>query len=291
MKLRIQRFNIAKRFPLTISRGTSVGSENVLVTIEHEGIEGIGEMAPTSGGQVAETAASAVPQLERWAGLLSDLTPWDLQRIERVLDVQDGERAAYCALDCALHDWQGKQLGIPLWKMFGLDRTEIPPISVTIGINPPDVIGERVPEILARTKARFLKIKLGNPAGIARDQESFIAAQEAAMYYMQGTDGHVGWRVDANGGWNVADARVMLQWLAERNVEFVEQPLPRGQEADLPALFHDRPLPLYVDESVCIAQDVPMLANCVDGVNLKLMKCGGIREAVRIIHADRKSVV
>ena len=79
----------------------------------------------------------------------------------------------------------------------------------------------------------------------------------------------------------------MLPWLAARGVEFVEQPLPRGQEADLPALFQDRPLPLYVDESVRIARDVPPLAHCVDGVNLKLMKCGGIREALRIIHTAR----
>ena len=288
MEIRIERFNITKRFPLTISRGTSTGSENVLVTVEHEGVEGIGEMAPTSGGTTPETADTAVPQLERWTKIItyqySDLTPWNLQRIEKVLDVQDGERAAYCALDCALHDWQGRRFGIPVWKMLGLDRIVMPPTSLTIGINPPEVIRFRVQEILERTNARYLKVKLGNPAGIARDQESFNAAQEAAIPYQQSTDRKLGWRVDANGGWNVADARVMLQWLATRNVEFVEQPLPRGQEADLPALYHDRPLPIYVDESVRTAQDVPPLAHCVDGINLKLMKCGGIREALRIIH-------
>lgn len=79
----------------------------------------------------------------------------------------------------------------------------------------------------------------------------------------------------------------MLSWLAERGVEFVEQPLLRGQEADLPALHRDAPLPLYVDESVRQARDIPPLAHAVDGVNLKLMKCGGLREALRIIHTAR----
>ena len=193
MKLHCQRFQITKRYPLTISRGTSAGSENVLVTVEQDGILGIGEMAPTSGGQIAETADSALPQLARWASQLDDLTPWNLQAIEARLDVQEGERAAYCALDCALHDWQGKRLGMPLWRVLGLDRQATPPTSLTIGLNPPAVIRERVPEILARTGARFLKIKLGNPAGIALDQEGFAAAQEAARSYVQQADVKLGW--------------------------------------------------------------------------------------------------
>lgn len=164
MNIQCQRFRVAKLHPLTISRGTSVGSENLLVTVEHEGVTGIGEMAPTSGGPVAETAEAAQSILERWTPLLADMTPWDMQRIEIVLDVQEGEHAALCALDCALHDWQGKRLQMPLWKLLGLDLRCIPPTSLTVGINPPDVIRERVPEILARTHARFLKVKLGNPA-------------------------------------------------------------------------------------------------------------------------------
>jgi L-alanine-DL-glutamate epimerase-like enolase superfamily enzyme len=289
MNIQVQRFTVAKRYPLTISRGTSAGSENLLVTVEHDGVKGIGEMAPTSGGPVAETADTALLALERWTSLLADVTPWEMQRIETLLSVQEGEHAALCALDCALHDWQGKRLEMPVWKLLGLDLNRIPPTSLTIGINPPDVVRERVPEILARTGAKFLKVKLGNPAGIEADKESFAAAQEAAAAYRQSAQSQepLGWRVDANGGWNVDDARAMLSWLAARSVEFVEQPLPRGQEADLPALHRDAPLPLYVDESIRQAHDIPPLANSVDGVNLKLMKCGGLREALRIIHTAR----
>ncbi len=297
MNIRTERFTVTKRYPLTISRGTSAGSENVLVTIEHDGVTGWGEMAPTSGGPTAETADTALTALVRWTPLLRDMTPWQMQRIESALDVQDGERAAYCALDLALHDWQGQTLNLPVWKLLGLDirhdpKTNttqgVPQTSVTIGINPPDVIRARMPEILGRTRPYAVKVKLGNPAGIEADKASFSAAQESANAACQDMEQTPPlWRVDANGGWSLDDARRMLIWLHARGVEFVEQPLRRGQEADLPALRHNAPLPLYLDETIRTACDIPAVARAVDGVNLKLMKCGGLREALRIIHTAR----
>jgi muconate cycloisomerase len=187
---------------------------------------------------------------------------------------------ACAALDMALHDWMGKRLDVPLWRLFGLDRARIAPTSVTIGINPPEIVREILPEILVRTQARILKVKLGSPQGIEADQAMFAAAQEACVE-------NVLWRVDANGGWTVEAARQMIRWLAARGVEFVEQPLLRGQESDLPAIHRDSPLPIYADESVYRASDIPSLAPYIDGINLKLMKCGGIREAIRIIHTAR----
>ncbi|HZO91963.1 MAG TPA: dipeptide epimerase [Chthonomonadaceae bacterium] len=280
MNITVSRFTVTKRYALTISRGTSAGSENVLVAVEHEGVTGLGEMAPTSGGAVAETAETAEADLRRWTEKLTECAPWEMQRIEAILDAEGGGHAARAALDIALHDWQGRRLGLPVWKLFGLDPARIPPTSLTLGINPPEVIRERVPEILARTGAQALKVKLGSPAGLEADQAMFAAAQEAATR-------PVLWRVDANGGWSVEGARTMLRWLAARGVEFVEQPLPRGQEADLPAVHWDSPLPLFVDESVYLAADIPPLAASIDGVNLKLMKCGGLREALRIFHTAR----
>lgn len=288
MKIETELFEVTKLYPLTISWATSAGSINLLVTVEQEGITGIGEMAPSSGGPTVETVETTLATYEGWLPLLEPFSPWDLQRIEAVLDVQDHQRAAFCALECALHDWIGKRLGVPVWQLLGLDIGQIPPTSLTIGINPPEVVRARVPELLARTRAKFLKVKLGNPHGIEADKASMVAAQEAeAAYRRSHKVAPVGWRVDANGGWNVADAREMMAWLARRGVEFVEQPLKRGREADLPALYRDAPLPLYVDESVRIAADVPPLAGSVDGVNLKFMKCGGVREALRIIHVAR----
>ena len=138
-----------------------------------------------------------------------------------------------------------------------------------------------VPQILKASKGRCLKIKLGSPDGIAADQANFEAAATAARPF------GVKLRVDANGGWSLEDAKAMLRWLAERGVDYVEQPLVEGAEDKLPELFQGRALPIFVDESCRFAMDVPRVAGCVDGVNLKLMKCGGITEAVRIVAAAR----
>jgi L-alanine-DL-glutamate epimerase-like enolase superfamily enzyme len=288
MQITLRRFAVTKRYALTISRGTSAGSENLLVTVEQEGITGIGEMAPTSGGAVAETADTAEAALKSWSGPLASLAPWEMQRIERTLGGKNvRDRAALAALDMALHDWTGKRLGAPVWRLFGLDLTGIVPTSVTIGINPPEVIRERVPEVLARTGAHRVKVKLGSPEGIEADRALFAAAQAAVPAEIQQRQGPIAWQVDANGGWSVEDARAMVRWLAKRGVEFVEQPLPRGQEADLSAVSRDSPLPIFVDESVYVASDIPPLASHIHGVNLKLMKCGGLREALRILHTAR----
>ena len=264
-------------FRSTISRGTAGGSENLLLSVEHEGVVGYGEMAPTSGGATAEDADSATAQIEQVRALLEPLPPYAMQRIEEVLQLYTQGSAWRTALDLALHDWLGKRAKMPLWQLLGLDIAGIPYTSVTIGINPPEIIREIVPEVLGRLEARGLKVKLGNPLGIEADKVQFATAQEVSPRAVE-------WRVDANGGWNLSDAIAMSHWLAERGVGFIEQPLPRGQEEDLPTLQSQSPLPLYLDESLYFASDIPRFAHSIQGVNLKLMKCGGIREALRIVH-------
>lgn len=277
MKLTLKRFQLTKRHALTISRGTSSGSENLLLLIEQDGITGFGEMAPTSGGAVLEDADTAEAQLEQVRPLLEPLSPDAMQRVEEVLAPFTVGSAWRTAIDSALYDWLGKRANMPVWRLLGLDRERIPYTSVTIGINTPDVIREIVPEVLNRLEAHVLKVKLGNPLGIEADKAQFAMAQEAALRPVE-------WRVDANGGWNLSDAIAMTHWLADRGVGFVEQPLPRGQEEDLPALKAESPLPLYLDESLYFASDIPRFAESIQGINLKLMKCGGIREALRIVH-------
>ena len=244
MQISLSRLSLVKRHALTISRGTNQGSENLIVTVEHEGITGIGEMAPSSGGATPDTADNATRFLERLQEECATRTPWDIQEWEtRWSRLEPHSSGACAALDMALHDWMGRRLGVPVWRLFGLDRARIVPTSVTIGINPPEVVREILPEIVERTQARILKVKLGSPQGIEADKAMFVAAQEACVPA-------VAWRVDANGGWTVEGAQQMIRWLAERGVEFVEQPLPRGQERDLPAVHTDSPLPIFVDESV-----------------------------------------
>jgi L-Ala-D/L-Glu epimerase len=280
MQITIRPLPLTKRFPLTISRGTSAGSENLLVEVEHDGLTGLGEMAPVNIGDGPEDEASGREDFARWSEALAGVAPWEMQRVETILNEAGGGAAARSALDFALYDWLGKRTGLPVHRLLGLDTTRIMPTSVTVGINPPEIVRERIPELMARLAPKTLKVKLGQPGGLDADREMFEVVRGV-------TPAGVGLRVDANGGWTVDGARRMIAWLAECGVEYVEQPLPLGQEADLPAVYRESPLPLFADESCRVATDVPTLAGRVDGINLKLMKAGGIREGLRVIHAAR----
>jgi L-alanine-DL-glutamate epimerase-like enolase superfamily enzyme len=291
MEVRTRAITLAKRHPLTISRGTSAGSENLIVEIEHEGITGIGEMAPTSGGEVPDTAASALSALDKWLPLLAKSTPLDHQAIETALDALGPrlDRAARAAIDMALWDWRGKRAHMPIYNLLGLNLDFIPSTSVTIGINPPDVVRERTMDTLRRTGAHCLKVKLGSRDGVDADRKILIAAKQAAQELVE--LGEVAsaprWRVDANGGWSPAAAPAMIEWLSNQGVDYVEQPLIRGTEHHFAALHRDSALPIYADESAAICADIPSLVGTVDGINIKLMKCGGITEALRMVHTAR----
>ncbi len=283
MFLTSRRIDLTKRHPLTISRGTIRGSTNVVVTVSHEGVSGMGEMAPSD--VTGDSAESAELDLTEWASVLHDHAPDEFDRIDHALRAigAPDRGAVRAALDIACHDWWGRSLGRPVWRLLGLDATRVPATSLTIGINPPDVIREVVPEILNRTRAAYLKVKLGQAAGVDADKEMFLAVQEAAR-----RAGFVPkWRVDANGGWDVSGAQSMIEWLAERGVIEVEQPLAQGREEELPMLFRTTTIPIFADESVRVASDVADIADRVHGVNFKLMKCGGLREGLRIIHTAR----
>ena len=277
MNITFQRKYLKKRYPLEISRGVIRGSENLFVFVEDQGVVGVGELAGTDalGGETCDTGEAEIGHLlEEGVDGLSIAEVWDKAR-----DLGVRPRAQ-AALDMALWDLFGKVCGQPLWRVFGLSRRSVP-TSVTIGINTPEIILERVPEILERTGAKFLKVKLGSPNGVEFDQESYLSILTAVEGF------EVGLRVDANGGWDLAGAKRMCAWLAERGADYVEQPLVKGAEDQLPELFDKRPLPIYVDESIWFAEDIPALADRVDGVNLKLMKCGGITEALRIVATAR----
>src|SRR5918911_5057519 len=180
MRIRLSTLTLAKRYPLTISRGTSTGTENLLVEVEHEGITGLGEMAPVNIGDEPETAETGRRDLERWSPALEPLAPWEMQRTESLLDEMGGGRAARAALDMAFHDWLGKRAGLPLYRLLGGDLARVAPTSLTIGINAPEVVRERVREIVERLNPLALKIKLGSPAGIEADRAMFEAARESA---------------------------------------------------------------------------------------------------------------
>lgn len=287
MQIRIQTFTVHKRFALTISRGTTAQTTNVWVEVEHDGIRGWGEASPFSIGEKPQRTETIARSLQAIAPLLKALSPLERQRIERIMQETHLPSGARAALDVALHDWMGRQANLPLWQLWGLDRDRIVPTSVTIGINPPEVAQQRVLDWLGRGTVAMplqgiqaLKLKLGSPAGVEADQAMLQAVQAVAPHIHQIS-------VDANGGWSLDAALEMSEWLAEQGVTYIEQPLAKGQEGDLPELYRRSPLPIFVDESCFSSYDILPLVDRVHGINIKLMKSGGLTEALRMIHTAR----
>jgi len=175
------------------------------------------------------------------------------------------------ALDMACLDWLGKKWGLPLYQLLGVNPEYAPPTSFTIGIDEPEVITEKVQEA---TPFPVLKVKLGT----SYDQRIIETIRQL-------TDKPL--RVDANEAWTKEEAVEKIDWLATQNVELVEQPLPIGHLEDVAWLRERISLPLFADEDVMDSSDVLRLQGIYDGINIKLMKCGGIHEALRMVHIAR----
>ncbi|MBD2388563.1 dipeptide epimerase [Cylindrospermum sp. FACHB-282] len=279
MQIGFTLFTVNKRFPLTISRGTTAQTTNVWVKISQDGIEGWGEASPFGVGNHRQSTDTIKAALQQVVPLLQGFSPWQRQQVEQVLAQKQVPSSVRAALDMAMHDWLGKRVGLPLWQIWGLNGDAITPTSVTIGINSPEGAAARVRDWLQFMDVRLFKVKLGSPNGIDADRkmlEAVIAEAPKTELF-----------VDANGGWSLEDAIEMCHWLADVGVKYVEQPLPRGQETDLAALKKHSPLPIFVDESCFSSFDIPHLANYVDGINIKLMKSGGLSEAMRMVHTAR----
>ncbi len=280
MNIHLQSFTVHKRVPLTISRGTTTATTNLWLQIQADEIEGWGEASPFSVGDRHQTTLEIQQHLQELALVLTSYHPLERQAIARQVARMEIPSAAQAALDLALHDWLGKRLGLPLWQLWGLDREQIPPTSVTIGLSSPDAAQQRFLDWLQLTPIRAIKVKLGHPQGIAADRAILQAVLQLASAQTQIS-------VDANGGWTLEAALQMGDWLAERGVAYVEQPLARGQEQELLPLRSQFPLPIFVDESCWTSADIPPLMDRVDGINIKLMKSGGLSAAMGMIHTAR----
>lgn len=273
MKINYFKVLLKKRFPLKISRGVKGDSYNIFVSVEKDGIVGWGEAAPGK-NENADSPEKVVDELKRLvASGIDDLSIYEIEARARALKIAP---CAYAGLDIALWDWTAKKAKLPLYQLLGFPLP-VQPTSMTIGINPPEVVKERIPLLLDGSSFKSLKIKLGSPEGIEADKAMFEQVVESSRNY------DVKIRVDANGGWDLNAAIHMSKWLADRGVTYIEQPLKEGDESNLPALYKQSVLPIYVDESCRFAHQIPNWANAVHGVNFKLMKCGGITEGLRII--------
>ena len=277
MIIKFHKVNLKKKFPLQISRGIHSESQNVFIELIEDGITAWGESAPGK----TEGASSAIQVEESLVKLIEEgiegLSIYDVYQKGKELKTPP---CALAALDIALWDLKAKKANLQLNDLLGIPKPSTP-TSITVGIDPPEVVKKRVELILKNKQVRALKIKLGSPNGIDYDKEIYSQVLESTK------SSKILIRVDANGGWALDDAKEMIKWLSERNAEYIEQPLAEGNEDQLKFLFKGRSLPIFVDESCRFSEDVPRLANFVDGVNLKLMKCGGITEALRILNTAR----
>ncbi len=261
---RIATLELAETF--VISRESSDTAEVVFVEVRYGRVSGFGEGAPIE--RYGESAESAVAYVEAHADLLGD-DPFALEAIEKRLPA--GEWAARAAIDAALHDLQGKLVDLPVWRLLGLER-EGPPTSWTIWLGDPDDMARR-----ATRAVDFVRLKLKLGAGDGRDVERVRAVREVTRAPLQ---------VDVNEAWTFDEAVAALPELAELGVVYCEQPLPAG-DPEGARLKAASPIPIYVDEDCHRLSDLAACAERAHGVNIKLAKSGGIREAVRIAHAAR----
>ena len=269
MKLIHRTVTLALREPFSISRSTDETVESVFVDIEHDGVVGYGEASPQE--HYGESPESASAFLTEADSLLGD-DPFALDEVEGRLASLPGEHAAKAAVDMALHDLCGKVAGVPVWRLLGL-RREGPPTSWTIWLGDPDDMARRTERVGGRF--RRLKLKLG--AGDGLDVERVRAVRGVTGLPLQ---------VDVNEGWDVDEALENVEALAGLGVQYVEQPLPAGDEGG-PQLKRASPVPIYVDEDCHTLGDIRGCAERSHGVNIKLAKSGGIREGVRMAYAAK----
>jgi L-alanine-DL-glutamate epimerase-like enolase superfamily enzyme len=266
----IEVLQLSTRHPFIIARGGQSDYRTVWVKLrDGEGNEGWGEAAPTK--FYGETVESAVAALKLYGTALPH-DPLDMEEAERRWETMlRGNAAARAALSAALHDLAGKRLGVPVYKMWGLDGCKTPQSTFTIGLDSAERIRAKV---LEAEQYPLLKVKLGTD----RDVEILRTIRDA-------TDKEI--RVDANCGWTVKTAIRMLPVLEEFGVTVLEQPLPPEDLDGMAAVTAQSAIPVIADESCVTSVDIPLLVGKVDGINIKLAKCGSLREALRMIAIAR----
>ena len=253
--------------PFKIARGDAeTVARSAIVRVESDGREGIGEATPVD--RYDESVESVVQYFASHSPASDD--PY---RLEALLHAGI-PAAARAGLDLALHDLIGKDLDKPLYALLGLDPSATPATCRTIGIADPDLTMRKVDEVADHP---ILKVKLGT--GPQSEQIETIAAIRARF------NGTI--RIDANEGWNAESAIAILNELQRYDIEFCEQPIPAGEPQKLRAIRERVSIPIVADEDALTASDLPALYGCVDGVNVKLAKTGGIRGALAMIHTAR----
>jgi L-Ala-D/L-Glu epimerase len=256
--------------PFRISRaGAQYTSPNVIVEIKYNEHIGYGEAAPSAYyGESVETVLACIAM---FAGNLGD-DPFVIEDIVHHLDkIIRLHPSAKAAVDMALYDIVGKMLNVPLYKLLGLNSAHTPHTSFTIGLDTPMEMAKKA--LLAQDYP-ILKIKIGTK----HDVEIIQAIRDVSNAVL---------RVDANASWTPKEAIKNIQAMHPYNIEFVEQPISAHDLTGLKLIRENVPLPIIADESCVTVEDIPRVAECVDGINIKLVKCGGINQALKMIHVAR----
>ncbi|HSA94679.1 MAG TPA: dipeptide epimerase, partial [Acidobacteriota bacterium] len=269
-KVTIKLYDLKLKQAWGLSRGTWTVRRNAFVRIEKDGVSGLGEAAPIA--RYNETAESAAAFIDKARPVLDrDLDEYVL-RLAEIETVGPGEHASKAALDMAILDWSAKRLGVPLWKLLGLSGKKEITTTYSIGIDTVEVMQQKV---LDAADFGVYKIKVGTP-----DDRKIIEGIRAVTAKPL--------RADANEGWKTKEeALEMIDWMAGQGVELVEQPMPAAQLEDYAWLKERVKIPIFGDESLIQPSDLPRIAPYFHGVNVKIMKCGGVQEAVRLAAMGR----
>ncbi len=252
--------------PFTIARGTESVAHTAVFHLAWNGLEGLGESVPIP--RYKESVESVIAYYREHPVRGED--PYLLDE----LLTNAIPPAARCGLDIALHDLIGKDCGKPLYRLLGLDPAKTPLTSFTIGIGDMETTARKVDEIGDHP---VMKVKLGSGS-----VEQEIATIELIRSKYRGTI-----RIDANEGWSAEQAVSVLAELERFDIEFCEQPIKAGHPEQLRYIKERSKIPIVTDEDSLTAEDLPKLYGCVDGINVKLVKTGGIRGAIKMIHTAR----
>lgn len=271
MKLMFEPLDLKLKYPFTVSGYSRTVTPSVRTRIEYDGVVGYGEAAMPQ--YLGESQASVLDFLKR-VRLDKFRSPFELEDILAYVDgITENNTAAKASVDIALHDLVGKLIGQPWHRLWGLNLDKTPPTTYTIGIDTPDMVRKKTSEYVKDFKV--LKVKLGSK----RDREMIETVRQV-------TD--IPLAVDANQGWTDKHAALdMIMWLKEQGVVMVEQPMSKRKPDDNAWITERSPLPVFADEAVQRLTDVAQLRGVYTGINIKLMKCTGMREAWKMITLAR----
>ena len=263
MKLSFEPYELQLRHTFTVASYSRTTTPDVQVRIEYDGFTGYGEASmPPYLGQSVESVTAFLRKVD----LEQFRDPFRIDDILTYVDgLSEGDSAAKAAVDIALHDLVGKLMGQPWYRIWGLDPGKAPNTTFTIGIDTPDVVREKTRECADRFN--ILKVKVG----LDNDKEMIETIREITNLPIA---------VDANQGWKDKDkALEMIHWLAEHGVVMVEQPMPKEMLDENAWITENSPLPVFADEAIQRLRDIPSIKGAYSGINIKLMKCTGMREA------------